>query len=281
VPRAPERIANADDAPPVGDTGSLVASAPAAPQPVAPAGDGAISATTTALAPQAEPQTNNGGFFGRLFGANPRPTADVPNAGQSLTRQKQAAARQRLRERANSQQVEVARASTSSSSNKSALPGVKKNRGIFGNIFGDQDDIANENAADVKVASVGGFARISRNGLLRQHEGVRVNCFKPELLSILRKVEKRYGKKVIVTSGYRSPKGNRRAGGARNSRHTYCDAADIQVSGVSKWDLAKYLRTVSGRGGVGTYCHTKSVHIDTYKKRDWNWACRRKSRRRG
>ncbi|MEM1364692.1 MAG: D-Ala-D-Ala carboxypeptidase family metallohydrolase, partial [Pseudomonadota bacterium] len=78
-----------------------------------------------------------------------------------------------------------------------------------------------------------------------------------------------------------SPASNRRAGGARNSRHTFCDAADIQVAGVSKWTLAKYLRTIPGRGGVGTYCHTKSVHIDTYKKRDWNWACRKRKRRRG
>ena len=34
-----------------------------------------------------------------------------------------------------------------------------------------------------------------------------------------------------------------------------------------------------GRGGVGTYCHTNSVHIDIGKKRDWNWRCRRKRRR--
>jgi len=100
-------------------------------------------------------------------------------------------------------------------------------------------------------------------------------------VKILRQVERKYGKKVVVTSGYRSKAANRRAGGARNSRHTFCDGADIQVKGVSKWKLATYLRSLPGRGGVGTYCHTQSVHIDTYKVRDWNWRCRKKKKRKG
>ena len=101
-------------------------------------------------------------------------------------------------------------------------------------------------------------------------------CFKPELVRLLQRVRKHYRQDIIVTSGYRSPKNNRRAGGARGSRHTTCEAADIQVPGISKWQLAKYLRTMQGRGGVGTYCHTKSVHIDVGSKRDWNWRCRRR-----
>jgi uncharacterized protein YcbK (DUF882 family) len=65
-------------------------------------------------------------------------------------------------------------------------------------------------------------------------------------------------------------------GGARHSLHTLCAAADIQVDGVSKWELADYLRSIPGRGGVGTYCHTESVHIDIGDERDWNWRCRRR-----
>ena len=52
--------------------------------------------------------------------------------------------------------------------------------------------------------------------------------------------------------------------------------ADIQIKGVSKWELATYLRSLPERGGVGTYCHTASVHIDIGPQRDWNWRCRRK-----
>ena len=69
----------------------------------------------------------------------------------------------------------------------------------------------------------------------------------------------------------------RQVRGAKNSMHMYCAAADIQISGVSKWELAKYLRSMPGRGGVGTYCHTESVHVDIGPERDWNWRCRRRS----
>lgn len=155
-----------------------------------------------------------------------------------------------------------------------ALPGVKRNSVIFG--IEEEDGTQN-----VQVASIGSLGRtLSPSGLILQTERVKVDCFKPELLRILAIVERKYGKKVMVTSGYRSPKRNRRAGGARNSTHIYCKAADIQVEGVSKWDLAKFLRTVPGRGGVGTYCRTKSVHVDVGSQRDWHHPCRRSKRKR-
>ena len=72
----------------------------------------------------------------------------------------------------------------------------------------------------------------------------------------------------MLLSGYRSPQHNKRARGSRNSLHMYCAAADIQVAGIGKWELAQYLRSMPGRGGVGTYCHTKSVHIDVGPERD-------------
>jgi len=153
------------------------------------------------------------------------------------------------------------------------LPGVKSNSKLFG--------IRNEAYENgIQIASVGNFGRLSPNGLRVQHSKVRVNCFKPELLRILKIVERKYGRKPLITSGYRSPKRNRRAGGASNSQHIYCKAADFQIEGVSKWALAKYLRSIPGRGGVGTYCRTKSVHIDVGSKRDWHHPCRRSVLRR-
>ena len=115
-------------------------------------------------------------------------------------------------------------------------------------------------------------ARLAPNGLWLQTEKVKTGCFKPELLEVLKTVEKHYDKPIIVTSGRRDIKVNR----ARQSLHTRCEAADIQIAGVSKWELAEYLRTMPGRGGVGTYCHTESVHIDIGPARDWNWRCRRR-----
>ncbi len=158
------------------------------------------------------------------------------------------------------------------------LPGVRK-LGLFG-IYESREGADEGYGEPVLVASAGGLARLSPNGLRVQRAAVQVACIKPDLVRLIKTVQRRYGKVPIVTSGYRSPSYNRRVRGARNSMHIYCKAVDIQVEGVSKWALAKYMRTLPGRGGVGTYCRTNSVHIDTGTKRDWNWRCRRGKRKR-
>ena len=141
---------------------------------------------------------------------------------------------------------------------------------------GDDDD--SEPAGLMRLISAPGLARVAPNGIWIQTPYVETDCFKPELMKMLHTVEKHYGKPPIVTSGYRPPVWNAKAGGANHSLHTTCDAADIQVNGVSKWDLASYLRSLPDRGGVGTYCYTNSVHIDTGSQRDWDWRCRRKTK---
>ncbi|WP_240535031.1 YcbK family protein [Notoacmeibacter marinus] len=163
------------------------------------------------------------------------------------------------------------------------LPGVDKDR-LFeierkdGRT--DNSDIDLDEADQpIRLASLSGLARLAPNGLKTQHEGVDVKCLKPALVRVLNQVEKKFGRPVIVTSGFRSRQRNARARGAKRSLHMFCAAADIQVEGVSKWTLAEYLRSMDGRGGVGTYCHTKSVHIDVGPERDWNWRCKRRRRR--
>ena len=131
----------------------------------------------------------------------------------------------------------------------------------------------------VSLPSLNGLTRLAPNGLLVQTEHVNTDCFQPNLVNKIKSIEGHYGKPAIVTSGFRETQENRLAGGARGSMHTSCQAADIQVEGVSKNDLAGYLRSLPDRGGVGTYCHTESVHIDTGEARDWNWRCRRMARK--
>jgi uncharacterized protein YcbK (DUF882 family) len=136
----------------------------------------------------------------------------------------------------------------------------------------DEDD---QPTGLMKLASLSGLTRISPNGLFLQTDHVEVGCFKPELVRMIKDVERHYNSPAIVTSGYRPPKGIR-----QGSKHYTCDAADIQIKGVSKWELATYLRSMPERGGVGTYCHTESVHMDTGEPRDWNWRCRRTAARK-
>ena len=163
----------------------------------------------------------------------------------------------------------------------SALPGVRQSS-LFeikrrDSLDDDSDvDVHEDEESPVQYASAAGMARLAPNGLIKQRDSVDVACLKPSLVRMLKQVEQKFGKRVVVTSGYRSPEYNKRVRGARKSMHMYCAAADVQVDGVSKWDLAQYVRGMPGRGGVGTYCHTNSVHIDVGPERDWNWRCRRR-----
>jgi uncharacterized protein YcbK (DUF882 family) len=157
---------------------------------------------------------------------------------------------------------------------QTALFEIKRKSGIDDD--SDVDVHEDEESAPIRLASAAGLARLAPNGLLTQTDSVDVACLKPSLVRVLKTVEQHYGRKIIVTSGYRSPSHNRRARGAKNSLHMFCAAADIQVPGVGKWELASYFRTMHGSGGVGTYCHTESVHIEVGPERDWIWRCRRR-----
>ena len=160
------------------------------------------------------------------------------------------------------------------SASASSLPGVDRERALgLKSEAADEDDME---GGPIRLASAAGLARLAPNGLKTQTESVDVTCLKPALVRVLKKVEQHYGRDVIVTSGYRNAARNKKASGSSNSLHMYCSAADIQVQGVTKTQLAEYLRSMTGRGGVGTYCHTESVHIDIGPERDWNWRCRRK-----
>lgn len=155
------------------------------------------------------------------------------------------------------------------------LPGVKGANALFStdtNDHSESEEVEDGAPQFKEVASLAGLARLAPNGLWLQTEKVKTGCFKPELLQVLKTIEKHYDKPIIVTSGLRDIKVNR----AKQSLHTRCEAADIQIAGVTKWELAEYLRSMPGRGGVGTYCHTESVHIDVGPERDWNWRCRRR-----
>jgi hypothetical protein len=162
------------------------------------------------------------------------------------------------------------------------LPGVKWEPGI---IF-----VSRSPGADSTDLFRGGdhpFARTvpgiprqtiqAANGLLLAHSAINVSCLKPEMLSLVRRAESHFGRKVVVTSGYRSPAHNRRVRGAQHSQHMFCNALDLYMPGVARDDLARFFFAQPDRGGIGLYCHTRSIHVDIGKRRQWRWGCRRRA----
>tara|TARA_B100000674_G_scaffold428578_1_gene383904 strand:+ start:306 stop:713 length:408 start_codon:yes stop_codon:yes gene_type:complete len=78
------------------------------------------------------------------------------------------------------------------------------------------------------------------------------------------------GKPVIIISGYRSPKYNRKIGGAKKSQHMQAKAADIKIPGMSPAEVKATIVELikEGKmhsGGIGLY--TTFTHYDV---RGWN-----------
>jgi hypothetical protein len=103
----------------------------------------------------------------------------------------------------------------------------------------------------------------SPGGIRKQIASVETSCLPQNLLAMVKKTAEHFGGEAVITSGYR----NR---GRRGSYHRRCAAVDFQIPGVAASQIVAYLRKMPGAGGVGTYCHTKSVHLDTGTPRDWH-----------
>ena len=89
------------------------------------------------------------------------------------------------------------------------------------------------------------------------------------LVLLLQCIREHFGKAVTITSGYRTPAHNAKAGGTRFSQHLYGLAADIRVQGASVEEVAACAeRLLHGCGGVGRYPAKAGraagwVHVDT------------------
>ena len=68
------------------------------------------------------------------------------------------------------------------------------------------------------------------------------------LVELLEQLRAHFGKAVTITSGYRTPAHNAKAGGARFSQHLYGRAADIRVQGASVEEVAACAERHEGCG---------------------------------
>lgn len=93
-------------------------------------------------------------------------------------------------------------------------------------------------------------------------KSVNALCLSPKLRFVIWEFEGRFGKKVVLNSGYRDGFHNAAAGGADNSYHTKCMAADFYIPGVSKQELIAFAMSVDGVGGLGCYPGRAFIHVD-------------------
>lgn len=82
-------------------------------------------------------------------------------------------------------------------------------------------------------------------------------------------VQSAFGKKLLITSGFRDPGRNAKAGGAEASKHLTGDAVDVQFQG-NEQDTINLIKAASekGVGGIGVY-RPGFVHLDVGSKRVW------------
>ena len=110
------------------------------------------------------------------------------------------------------------------------------------------------------------------------HREVSTFCLVPQLRFAIAAIEARFGRKVVVTSGYRNPWYNDKVGGADGSYHMGCMAADIFIPGVSKSSLIKAAYRENLVGGLGCHPGRHFIHIDVRARpRGWKkpvtWGC--------
>ena len=91
---------------------------------------------------------------------------------------------------------------------------------------------------------------------------VNALCIAPKLRFLIWEFEGHFGRKVIMSSGYRDNQHNQAAGGADNSYHTKCMAADFYIPGVDKGQLIAFAMRTGSVGGLGCYPGKQFIHVD-------------------
>jgi hypothetical protein len=123
--------------------------------------------------------------------------------------------------------------------------------------------------AEVVTGNVHRLQRGNAGGMKRQIASVSTACLRGDLVAVIRRASSHFGSEAVITSGFRRGRGY----------HAKCMAADVQIAGTSPGTLARWFRAQPGVGGVGTYGHTRSVHVDV-AERKYSWHGRSSRRMR-
>ena len=81
----------------------------------------------------------------------------------------------------------------------------------------------------------------SRKGIKNTPGAAETEALYQLCKNVLEPVRQHFGKPVIVTSGYRSPRLNRAIGGSSTSQHCKGEAADFTVAGAPNADVLDWM----------------------------------------
>ncbi len=103
---------------------------------------------------------------------------------------------------------------------------------------------------------------VQRAGMYLSSSDVDNSCMTPQLKSVIGSFERKFGRKVVLNSGYRDPIRNIIGGGADSSMHMRCMAADFFIPGVDKRSLIAFAMKNQQVGGLGCYPGRNFIHVD-------------------
>jgi len=94
----------------------------------------------------------------------------------------------------------------------------------------------------------------------------------PALITMVEEIARRFGRPLVITSGYRSPSRNTKAGGAKYSQHMLGKAVDISGGGLTNNDRLQLVAIASSVGikGIGVY-NGGSLHFDNRDSSRAGW----------
>lgn len=107
------------------------------------------------------------------------------------------------------------------------------------------------------------YAGYSKNfGTWVTNSKVDTVCLVPQLRMAIWSLETFFGRKAVLSSGYRNPFHNAAVGGKDDSYHMKCMAADLFIPGVDKRRLIAAAYRNGLIGGLGCYPGRPFIHID-------------------
>ena len=88
--------------------------------------------------------------------------------------------------------------------------------------------------------------------------------------NVLDPIREHFGKPVTVNSGYRGKKLNKAIKGSKNSQHCKGQAADIEIIGISNYDLACWIRDNMDFDQLILEFHNRKVPDSGWVHVSWN-----------